>query len=141
MAAQCGTSRIFAVEWGICLSNALFLSYLFSSEYCHDKSYIAGNSILWATLISVANSMGLPNFNHGDATGPQTYRIWWNNANHTAITPFKVITAFSVPIKSPYATSYQWIHVTVTNILSHMSFTYTVRDELLNQDCKIASRS
>jgi len=40
--------------------------------------------------------------------GPKSYRVWQNNANYTAITPFKVIHGrqFWYQWKSPYATSY-----------------------------------
>jgi len=55
-------------------------------EY-HHKWYTATNQILRATFHS-QNVWCI--FNHFYVIGPQSYRVWQNNANYTAITPFKV---------------------------------------------------
>ena len=55
-------------------------------------------------------------FNHFYVMGPKSYWIRRNNANYTAITPFKVTDFVLIPIESPYTTSYYWF--ILTNLLS-----------------------
>jgi len=47
MAAQCGTSWIFAFEWGYLSFNPLFFYNLWE---CHHKLYVAKNWVLWVTF-------------------------------------------------------------------------------------------